>query len=170
MWRRARRENYLCCQGYLPACLCFPAAHCGEREGNFRGPACASRLAPLSRLGRVVDALPADGHVPPRGGRVRQPHHSPSTTSCKFCPVFATALRCSTATSGTSRAAARSHRGDRLFRASAGCMTAQVDAEIKYQEAAPRRREITVAITPSRRRRSRRPTPARRSWRETPDR
>ena len=25
-------ENYLCCQGYLPACLCFQPGHCGERE------------------------------------------------------------------------------------------------------------------------------------------
>ena len=77
-------ENYLCCQGYLPACLCFQPGHCGRQ----RFPrTCMCLEACLCPGLPVVDPLPADGHVPPRGGRVD--NASFASNACKFCPAFA---------------------------------------------------------------------------------
>ena len=123
-------ENYLCCQGYLPACLCFQPGHCGERE--------------FPRTCMCLEACICPGLAVSSTRFLLMDMYHLAADECdnriirfnNFVQVLSCVCHCIAMFNRNFRHLARllDLIAEIVFFATAGCMTAQVDAEIKYRE------------------------------------
>ena len=123
-------ENYLCCQGYLPACLCFQPGHCGEREFPRTCMCLEACLCPGLAVSSTRFLLMDMYHLAADECDNRIIRFN------NFVQVLSCVCHCIAMFNRNFRHLARllDLIAEIVFFATAGCMTAQVDAEINYRD------------------------------------
>ena len=122
-------SNYVCCQGYVPACLCFAPGHCGERElprtCAFLETCCCPGLAVTSTRFLLFDHY--DLAPDPCDNKLIRISNCVQLLAC-ICDIAAHFDRNLRELSAILDLVA-----DLVFLALAGCMTAQIDHEMAYR-------------------------------------